>query len=177
MRVSIILIGLGLMLGAVLIGGAVQAQTNDHLKCYQVKGDLKLKGFVDIETPQFGLVVSGKPDLLAISGKTVEVCDCKTGQPRGSDGVQIMIYMYCIPRSKPELREKTFKGQIVYADHRVDIPPSAINKEFEKNFGYFLDILDSDEPANKVPSAREWEFCDIGKADCPERIDAPVEEE
>ncbi len=129
------------------------------------------------ETPQSGLVVSGKPDLLAISGKTVEVCDCKTGQPRGSDGVQIMIYMYCIPRSKPELREKTLKGQIVYADHRVDIPPSVINEEFEKNFGYFLDILDSDEPANKVSSARECKFCDIGKADCPERIDAPVEEE
>ncbi len=55
MRVSIIIIGLGIMLGAVLIAGAVQAQTNDHLKCYQVKGDLKLKGLVDIETPQFGL--------------------------------------------------------------------------------------------------------------------------
>jgi hypothetical protein len=59
----------------------------------------------------------------------------------------------------------------------VDIPPSAIDEEFEKNFGYFLDILDSDESANKVPSARECKFCDIGKADCPERIDAPVEEE
>ncbi|MFQ5513234.1 MAG: hypothetical protein ACE5FG_02260, partial [Myxococcota bacterium] len=31
------------------------AQTNDHLKCYQIKGDLKLKGFVDLETPQVGL--------------------------------------------------------------------------------------------------------------------------
>ena len=53
MRVSIILIGLGL--GAALITGPVQAQTNDHLQCYQVKGDLKLKGLLDLTTPQFGL--------------------------------------------------------------------------------------------------------------------------
>ncbi len=55
MRVSIILIGLGLALGATPISGPVQAQTDDHLKCYQIKGDLKLKGLVDIDTPQFGL--------------------------------------------------------------------------------------------------------------------------
>ncbi len=55
MRASISLIRLGLALGAALIAGSVQAQTEDHLKCYQIKGDLKLKGLVDIETPQFGL--------------------------------------------------------------------------------------------------------------------------
>ena len=45
---------LGVLL-IVLMSHIGQAQTNDHLKCYQVKGDLRLKGLVDIETPQFGL--------------------------------------------------------------------------------------------------------------------------
>ena len=55
MRAFIRLIRLGLALGAALIAGSVQAQTEDHLKCYRIKGDIKLKGLVNIETAQFGL--------------------------------------------------------------------------------------------------------------------------
>ncbi len=86
MRVSIILIGLVLALGAALIAGSVQAQTNDHLKCYRVKGDLKLKGFVNIETPQFGLEPGckiGKPKFFCVPAtkSDVAVIDGKTKQP------------------------------------------------------------------------------------------------
>ena len=123
------------------------------------------------------LVLSGKPDLLGISGKTVTVYDAKTGQPRTADKVQVMIYMYCIPLSIPAFETMTFRGQVVYQDQRVDIPPVAVGAEFEDNFNYFLDILDSDTPPIKVPSAGECRFCDIGKADCPERIDAPPDQE
>lgn len=83
MRLSIILIGLGLTLG---FSTSAQAQTDDHLKCYQVKGDLKLKGLVDIETPQFGF----EPDCTIGRAKffcapatksTVNVLDGKTKDP------------------------------------------------------------------------------------------------
>jgi hypothetical protein len=123
------------------------------------------------------LVVSGKPDLLAISGKTVTVYDAKTGQPRAADQIQVMIYMYCIPLSSPRFEPKMFTGQVVYEDHRVDIPPVAVGAAFEDNFNYFLAILDSDTAPIKVPSSSECRFCDIGKADCPERIDAPADQE
>jgi hypothetical protein len=123
------------------------------------------------------LVLSGKPDLLGISGETVTVYDAKTGQPRAADKVQVMIYMYCIPLSIPAFEAKTFRGQVVYQDERVDIPPVAVGAEFEGNFNYFLDILDSDTAPIKVPSSGECRFCDIGKADCPERIDAPPDQE
>lgn len=130
------------------------------------------------ERPGTGLTVSGKPDLLAITGNEVEVCDCKTGQPRTSDGVQVRLYMYCILRSNPNLRGKTFKGQLVYRDHREDIPPSVINEEFERNVDFFLDMLDTptDSPPDRTPSASECRFCDIGSAECPERIDEPAED-
>ena len=45
---------------------------------------------------QFTLVgrvatVGGKPDIIAVSGDSVTVCDAKTGQPRISDQVQVMV--------------------------------------------------------------------------------------
>ncbi len=55
MRVSIILIGLGLALGATLIAGSVQAQNDDHLQCYRIRDPLRLEGLVDISSMQFGL--------------------------------------------------------------------------------------------------------------------------
>ena len=131
------------------------------------------------ERPQSGLVLSGTPDLVAISGNTAEVCDCKTGQPRASDAIQVRLYMYCIPRFNPTLQTKTFVGQLVYEDHRVDIPASALDREFEENLNYFLDILDTpiEDAPRRTPSASECRFCDIARAECPERIDAPVRED
>ncbi len=86
MRVSISPIGLGLALGVALIAGSVQAQTDDHLKCYQIKGDLKLKGLVDIETPQFGLdpeckITKAKLFCVAATKSNVDVVDGKTKDP------------------------------------------------------------------------------------------------
>ena len=49
-----------------------------------------------------------------------------------------------------------------------------MDAEFERNFNYFLDILDSGTPAIKVSG--ECRFCDIGKADCPERIEITAKE-
>ena len=89
MRVSIVSItriGLRLAFGAALLGGSVQAQTDDHLQCYQVKGDLRLKGFVDIETPQFGLAPGckiTKPKFFCAPAtkNSLAVVDSSTKQP------------------------------------------------------------------------------------------------
>lgn len=128
------------------------------------------------ERPSSGLVVSGKPDLIAISGNVAQICDTKTGQPRPSDAIQVRLYMYCIPQAIPTLATKTFVGQLVYEDHRVDIPAGAAGKDFEENLHYFLDILATsiENAPRKTPSAGECRFCDIGRAECSERIDAPV---
>lgn len=37
-----------------MVSSPIGAQTNDHLKCYKIKDPLKLKGIVDLHTPQFG---------------------------------------------------------------------------------------------------------------------------
>ncbi len=83
-RVTTILIGL--VLGAALIAGSVQAQTDDHLKCYQIKGDLKLKGLVDINTPQFGLdpgckITKAKFFCAPATKSNVDVAESKSKDP------------------------------------------------------------------------------------------------
>ncbi len=52
-RIAAILVS-GLILVSISLGKA-QAQANDHLTCYKIKGEIKLRGLLDIETPQFGL--------------------------------------------------------------------------------------------------------------------------
>lgn len=119
-----------------------------------------------------GLTLSGKPDMVAIdqAGRGT-VYDAKTGRPKASDRIQAMIYMHCLPQSHPQFSGLDLAGELVYRDHRVKIPASAINSEFVDNFNYFLDILDSGTPPVKVPSPMECRYCNIAKSECPERVE------
>ncbi len=50
----LVILASGLILGPISAGVA-QAQIDDHLKCYKIKDDIKLKGVVDLDGQQFGL--------------------------------------------------------------------------------------------------------------------------
>jgi len=119
-----------------------------------------------------GLTVSGVPDLVIQSGRDTTVYDAKTGQPRTSHQMQVMLYMYFLPQCLAEYRGMALKGCVVYKTHRVPIPADAIDEKFAGNVHYFLDVLDSDAPPLRVPSEQDCRFCDITKADCPERVDS-----
>jgi hypothetical protein len=43
-----------------------------------------------------GAVLVGKPDIVAVKDDTAVVVDCKTGQPRTSDSLQVRLYMYLL---------------------------------------------------------------------------------
>ena len=56
-----------------------------------------------------------------------QIIDIKTGQPRASDNVQVMIYMYALPHI-PQFRGMELDGRLVYrGGHHVDIPASAVD--------------------------------------------------
>ncbi len=57
-RIAAILVS-GLILASISPGKA-QAQANDHLTCYKIRGEGKLKGLLDIETPDVGLAAGCK---------------------------------------------------------------------------------------------------------------------
>ncbi|MEE8373017.1 MAG: PD-(D/E)XK nuclease family protein, partial [Dehalococcoidia bacterium] len=65
-----------------------------------------------LQGKESGIVVGGKPDLIAIKGDHGLVCDAKTGQPRPSDHVQVMIYMWAIPLAFRQYRTMKFDGKV-----------------------------------------------------------------
>lgn len=119
-----------------------------------------------------GLVVGGTPDLVTVDAASACVHDAKTGKPRTADGLQVRLYMRCLPEALPELfGGKEMSGRLVYEDgHTVEIPPSAIVGEFESHFQHFLGMLDTDVPPDRVPSRAECRFCNIGQRDCEDRM-------
>lgn len=119
-----------------------------------------------------GTMLGGRPDLVALfeseTGGTIY--DVKTGQPKAADQAQVMIYMYALPHWN-RFRGMQFDGRVVYNDHEVQIPHSAIDDIFKNRLFALIGRISSQEPSRKVPSVTECRFCDLTSADCPERVD------
>jgi CRISPR/Cas system-associated exonuclease Cas4 (RecB family) len=115
--------------------------------------------------------LKGKPDLIGLNGSGT-ICDVKTGQPKDSDKVQVMIYMWAVPRALPRYQGLRFDGLVVYPDHEVRIPAEAVDDAFVGNLAGLIKRVSSDSPARKVPSPDECKFCDLTAKDCTERAEA-----
>ena len=128
-----------------------------------------------VKSARSGMIVSGKPDLIAVfpDGRTV-IYDAKTGHKSPAHVLQVQIYMYLLPRSDmARWNGKRFEGAVVYADaHQVDIPADSIDRAFVARLATFMQKMTSGMPPRRVPSRQECRWCDIGKADCPERVES-----
>ena len=59
--------------------------------------------------------LGGKPDLIARKGgNTGTIIDVKTGKSSPSHGVQVMLYMYAVPRAMGKYYGVTFDGRVVH---------------------------------------------------------------
>ena len=120
------------------------------------------------------VAVAGKCDLTARKGDLVWLIDVKSGLPRVSDQVQVMLYMHLFPRAQPELQGLTIKGLLVYGGHEEVIEPGDVDCQFVQALeGLVTRLANAREPAVKVPSWSECQFCDISAAHCPERVEHP----
>ena len=114
---------------------------------------------------------------MARRGDEVVVIDAKTGQPSPAHHLQVMLYMYALPRAFLRYRGLTLSGQVAYADQVVPVPAEAVDETFVKNLGQLITRLASQMPAKRIPSSRECRFCEITSADCPERAEEIAVEE
>ena len=117
--------------------------------------------------------IAGRPELIARQGDLVWVVDVKAGRPRASDVVQVMIYMYLLPIAWPDLQGVTLKGLVVYGNHEQEILPEEVDSAFVQSLQGLIHQLAAREPAAKVPSWSECQFCDISSIHCPERVERP----
>ena len=113
--------------------------------------------------------LGGKPDLIATAGGVGTILDAKTGKPSPAHHIQVMTYMYAVPRALRQYQGMNFDGKVVYKDHEVDIPSSAVDQKFIDNLSQLIKRLAAATPARKVPSPMECGFCNISKADWLER--------
>ena len=121
--------------------------------------------------------LAGKPDIITSSGSNGIIYDVKTGRSSPSHHIQVMVYMYAIPRAIRQYRGVEFDGKVVYEDNEVVIPAAAIDQTFIDNLGQLIRRVASSTPARKVPSKMECRFCNITRADCPERAAENIIEE
>ncbi len=125
------------------------------------------------------ITISGKADItagkedLGEGGSTLGcVEDCKTGNPRGSDQIQVILYMIILPLAIPKFHKTTFNGRVVYKTGKpLDILWCDVDEELKEMIWDMVRKIGGDEPLRKVPSRGECSHCDIPKEYCPERIE------
>lgn len=120
--------------------------------------------------------VAGKPDLVAVRGDEARVVDCKSGKRRGSDIQQVLLYMFALPLSMPAVQGKRLAGELQYRDGPLTIRPDEFTPELRARIVDTIKRLAACEPPPRVPSTRECAWCDIGPADCPDRLETPQAE-
>ena len=103
-----------------------------------------------------GVMLAGRPDILAVREDEVIVVDCKTGKERNSDKIQVMLYMLVLPHALLRCEGKRLVGEVRYKHTGlVRIPPDAIGDEFRQLFREIMTVASGDKEPPRHPSARE----------------------
>lgn len=125
------------------------------------ENDFKLEGAA--------AVVAGKPDLIGTMPGHVLVIDGKTGRERDSDWWQVLIYLFAIQLSRPDL-VGALVGEVHYKRKRVSVIPADLTETRRDDIVQMIKVIASDTPPSKAPSREECKRCNISAKDCPQRF-------
>lgn len=115
-------------------------------------------------------VVAGKPDLVAVKGDRVLVVDGKTGRERDSDIWQVLLYLYAVPKARPDL-PTDLEGEVFYkSGETVALTPGDLDADRMEQIVSLIRAIGSDTPPPKKPTRPECRVCNIGPTDCPQRV-------
>lgn len=116
-------------------------------------------------------VVAGKPDIVATKPGRVLVVDGKTGRERDSDIWQVLLYLFAIPKSRPDLKGD-LEGEVQYAkgDQRISLTPADLDEDRMKHLVALIKTVAGPDAPPKKPSRAECKVCNIGFKDCPQRV-------
>lgn len=116
-------------------------------------------------------ILSGKPDVVAVKGDSGVIVDTKTGAPKASDRVQVLVYMWALPKASPAFAGVRFEGKVVYKSGYNLIGPDEVNESFVKRVVGLLKEVCGDAEPHKAPSFSECQYCPITPEDCVERVE------
>lgn len=115
--------------------------------------------------------LSGKPDVVAVKDLMGWIVDMKTGSPKASDRIQVMIYMWAIPKTNPAFAGVTFEGKVLYKCCHSIIAPNEIDTVFVGRVAELMKEICGDAPPHKAPSFGECRYCPITTEDCGDRVE------
>ncbi len=150
-----------------LIERALQLHNEDFTVYVENQNSFKYQGHT------FDICVAGRPDIIAIKDDWAVVEDIKTGKPKDSHQMQILLYMSMLPFA-PDTQH-LFKGHIphgrlVYSDHILDIPKWSVNQQFRQRLQQLISMLCNSQPPNPKPSDWECRYCKVPSAYCSAKI-------
>lgn len=120
-------------------------------------------------------ILAGKPDLVSVKGDFVRVSDAKSGQQRGKDFWQVLIYMFAVPLAFRDLCEgKTIEGEVVYKTGPLTVGSGQLTPERRDEILKLLREIGSDAQPTPIPSSQECSLCEV--AECVARVSSPVQE-
>jgi hypothetical protein len=156
-----------------LVTRAAQLESAGWTVYLEDQNDFRLKGTA--------ATLSGKCDLVATRGDEARVEDCKSGQQRDADFVQVLLYMVALPllaantpRPTPmalAVDGKRLTGAIVYRTHLREIQPEECTPALRQRILDTVKRMGDHTPPARVPSAAECRYCSVSKSDCPDRIE------
>jgi hypothetical protein len=117
--------------------------------------------------------LAGNPDIVALKADLSKVLDCKTGESKGSDCMQVLIYMLALFFTRPKYRGRKFSGEVCYSDCSQSLDPAELTPELEASISSAVKHAAKSDAPHTTPSVRERRFCDITAADCSDRLASP----
>lgn len=116
-----------------------------------------------------GVVVTGRPDIVAQHEAHVLVADVKTGAARPEHVQQLLLYMAILPHVR-NVGDRPVNGVLYYPNDEVCLPAIAVTPEFRNQVRRVLQTLTA--PARPRPSPGfPCRFCAVPAELCSERQD------
>ena len=115
--------------------------------------------------------VAGKLDILAVRPPMGTIIDCKTGKRKDADYQQVLVYLMMAPLGLAHAKPLTLTGEVQYGDGVVAVRQEDLTPAVKERIVSAIRKVGGSEAPARVPSWGECRFCDISKADCPERLE------
>lgn len=119
-------------------------------------------------------IISGKADIICQQeDRRPFISDTKSGTPRESDILQVMIEQVMVPLSwnAPTM---LFNGVVIYKDHEVQTTPAQVDQVRPKIFALLKKLGTIPRPESS-PSVGNCRFCDVPESLCAERVGSETE--
>lgn len=117
-----------------------------------------------------------QPHFIGASATEVLIADVRTGKPQEEHIIQILIYMWALPKNeklKALFEGRKMSGEIHYKSGdvvTVDWERDA-TQGFKDRLVYLLQAFGKDQPCEKHPTKFDCNDCPIAASDCPDRFD------